>query len=301
MIRPLALTPLLALAVCGCGRASTTQPHNASTTAQPTRQTAQQQSPSAPTAKTAAATAQSETEAAAAAQETAGDAGDDDHSPPDRGDVSLEHLAALPAEAQLPSGKWKPGVNYDPIVPAQPISVAPGKIEVLEVFWLGCPHCYALEPFIQGWLKNKPSYIEFVRVPVMWGPVHRAHARLFYTLAALNRSDLFEKAFDTIQQKHELLVSTTGNDDETLKLQQGFAKENGISPEDYAKAYNSFSVNSNLQRAEQLTQRYAVQGVPLVVIDGKYSTDVAKAGGPQQLISEIDDLAAAEHAHASNR
>jgi len=298
MIRPLFVTSLLTLAVCGCGRASTQ--HNAAPATQPARQAAPQNAV-APTAQTAAATAQSETEQAAAAQETAGDAGDDDHSPPDRGDVSLEHLAALPSDAQLPTGKWKPGVNYDPIVPAQPTSVSPGKVEVVEVFWLGCPHCYALEPFVQAWLKNKPSYIEFVRIPVMWGPVHRAHARLFYTLAALNRSDLFEKAFDTIQQKHELLVSTTGNDDETLKLQQGFAKDNGISPEDYAKAYNSFSVNSNLQRAEQLTQRYQVQGVPLVVIDGKYSTDVSKAGGPQQLISEIDDLAAAEHAHASNR
>jgi len=297
MFRPLFLTSLLTLAVCGCGRASTQ--HNAPPAAQPTRSTAQQQHAVAPTAQTAAATVQSENEQAAAAQETAGDTGDDDHSPPDRGDVSLEHLAALPADAQLPAGKWKPGVNFDPIVPAQPTGASPGKVEVVEVFWLGCPHCYALEPFVQAWLKNKPNYIEFVRIPVMWGPVHRAHARFFYTLAALNRSDLFGKAFDTIQQKHELLVSTTGNDDETLKLQQAFAKDNGITPEDYAKAYNSFSVNSNLQRAEQLTQRYQVQGVPLVVIDGKYSTDVSKAGGPQQLISEIDDLAKAEHAHAS--
>jgi protein dithiol oxidoreductase (disulfide-forming) len=295
MIRPLVLTSLLALAVCGCGRASTTHQHNATTAASPTQSVAQQQSPT-PAAE-ASTTPENENEQATAAQESAGDAGDEDHAPPDRGDVSLEHLAALPSNAQLPSGKWKPGVNYDPIVPAQPTNVGPGKVEVDEVFWLGCPHCYALEPYIEAWLKNKPSYIEFVRIPVMWGPIHRSHARLFYTLQALNRSDLFEKAFDTIQQQHNPLVSTTGNDAETLKLQQDFAKANGISPEEYAKAYNSFSVNTNLQRAEELTQRYQVQGVPLVVIDGKYSTDVAKAGGPKELISEIDDLAAAEHAH----
>ncbi len=93
-------------------------------------------------------------------------------------------------------------MNYDPLVPAQPTNVSAGKVEVVEVFWLGCPHCYALEPFIQSWVKSKPAYIEFVRVPVMWGPVHRAHARFFYTLQALNRTDLFEKAFDTIQQQH---------------------------------------------------------------------------------------------------
>jgi thiol:disulfide interchange protein DsbA len=129
----------------------------------------------------------------------------------------------------------------------------------------------------------------------MWGPAHRAHARLFYSLQALNRPDLFEKAFDAIQQKHEPLIAQS--EDETLKLQEAFAKDNGITADDFSKAYNSFTVNSNLQRAEQLTQRYQVQGVPLVVVDGKYSTDVAKAGGPQQLIQIIDDLATSEHHH----
>jgi thiol:disulfide interchange protein DsbA len=294
MIRPLALTSLLTLVVCGCGHASTQQ-HNAPPTARATRPAAQPSAP--PAAESTTTTPQNETQQATAAQESAGDNGDDDHTPPDRGDVSLEHLAALPADAQLPGGKWKPGVNYDVISPAQPTNVGPGKVEVTEVFWLGCPHCYALEPYLKAWLKDKPGYIEFVRVPVMWGPVHRAHAKFYYTLMALNRPDLVEKAFDTIQQKHDLLVSTTGNDDESLKLQQAFAKENSISADDYAKAYNSFSVNSNLQRAEQLTQRYQVQGVPLVVVDGKYSFDVAKAGGPQQVISEIGDLAASERHH----
>jgi thiol:disulfide interchange protein DsbA len=293
MIRPLILTPLLALLVCACGHASTSHQHNGTQAAQQTPPAATQQG--ATPAQSAAATIQSETEQAAAAQETAGDNAEEDRTPPDRGDVSLEHLAALPADAVLPGGKWKPGANYDVLTPAQPTNVSPGKVEVVEVFWLGCPHCYALEPFVEAWLKNKPAYIEFVRVPVMWGPAHRAHARLFYTLQALNRPDLFEKAFDTIQQKHEPLIAQS--DDETLKLQEAFAKDNGITPDDFAKAYNSFTVNSNLQRAEQLTQRYQVQGVPLVVVDGKYSTDVAKAGGPQQLIQMIDDLAASEHHH----
>lgn len=294
MIRPLLLTSLLATLVCACGHASTSHQQAATPTAQQAPPAANQQQ-AAPTAPASAATPQNETEQAAAAQESAGDTGDEDRTPPDRGDVSLEHLAALPADAQLPAGKWKPGVNYDVLTPAQPTNVGPGKVEVVEVFWLGCPHCYALEPYIQAWLKSKPAYIEFVRVPVMWGPAHRAHARLFYTLMALNRPDLVTKAFDTIQQEHNPLIAQS--DDESLKMQQAFAKDNGISPDDYAKAYNSFTVNSNLQRAEQLTQRYQVQGVPLVVVDGKYTTDVAKAGGPQQLISLIDDLAASERKH----
>ena len=70
--------------------------------------------------------------------------------------------------APLPAGKWQAGLNYDPLVPAQPTSVAPGKVEVLEIFWLACPHCYALEPYLRSWLKTKPAYVEFVRVPVYW-------------------------------------------------------------------------------------------------------------------------------------
>ena len=291
MTRRLLLTPFLALLVCACGHASTSHQQNATQVAQQARPAVQQQAPAQP-----AVTAQSETEQATAAQESAADGGDEDHTPPDRGDVSLEHLAALPADAVLPSGKWKPGVNYDVLAPAQPTSVGVGKVEVLEVFWLGCPHCYALEPYIEKWLKDKPSYIEFVRVPVMWGPVHRAHARLFYTLKALNRSDLFEKAFDTIQKQNNPLVAQ--DDAATLKLQEAFAQANGIKPDDYDKAYASFAVNSDLQRAEELTERYQVQGVPLIVVGGKYSTDVEKANKqPDQLIQIINDLAASEHHH----
>jgi thiol:disulfide interchange protein DsbA len=294
MIRSIALTAFLALIVCSCARGS--PPQRAATAEAPKPQTqsaqAAQAQQEAPTLADAASQ-QNETQQAASAQEKGDEPEDDPRAA--RGDAGLERLAQMPADQQLPGGKWKAGVNYDALVPAQPTSVGPGKVEVTEVFWLGCPHCAALEPFIQSWLKSKPPYVEFVRVPVMWGPVHRAHAHLFYTIVALNRMDLVQKAFDAIQNQHQMLVGSS--EDETLKAQQAFAKDNGISPDDYAKAYNSFTVNSNLQRAEQLTQRYHVEGVPLVVIDGKYSADVAKAGGQSQLIALIDDLAASEHRH----
>src|SRR5207302_1028712 len=120
--------------------------------------------------------------------------------------AALLALSACSRQAPAPpppAGKWKPGVHYDPLVPAQPTSVAPGKVEVVEVLWLACPHCYALEPYIGNWLKTKPSYVEFVRVPVMWQPIHRAHARLYYALDALGRQDLIAKAFDTIHDLAE--------------------------------------------------------------------------------------------------
>jgi len=144
--------------------------------------------------------------------------------------------------------------------------------------------------------------IIFVRVPVIWQDIHKAHARLYYTLVALGRQDLVEKAFDTIAQQR---VPLAGNDEqESFKLQQKFATDNGVSADDFAKAYNSFSVNSDLMRAEEITQRYRVQGVPFIVVNGKYTTDVAQAGGdvPEavgeaKLIELISDLTAAEHGH----
>ena len=193
----------------------------------------------------------------------------------------------------LPGGKWQVGKNYQPIVPAQPTNVGPGKIEVVEVFWYGCGHCFALDPFLESWKANKPAYIEFVRVPVMWGPAHKSHARFYYTLVALGRDkDLHVKAFDTIHRANNPLL---GNDEESsYKAQLAFAKANGIDEKKFAEAYRSMWVDTKLRQAEDLTKRYRVEGVPMMVVNGKYSTDVGMAGGQSQLVSLINDLAASE-------
>jgi len=248
--------------------------------------------PAAPAPAAPPATAQSETQQATASQESGSEEADHPKS-----DASLEKMTSIPS--QMPDGKWKAGVNYDPVVPAQPTSVSPGHVEVMEVFWLGCPHCYDLETFIRAWLKTKPAYVDFVRVPVIWQPVHRAHARLYYTIESLGRPGLFEKAFDTIHQleqnRQPPLVGD--GDEETFRLQQAFAVKNGVSADDFAKAYNSFSVNADMNRAEEITQRFHVEGVPFIVVNGKYSTDIGKAGGEAKLIELINDLVAAEHGH----
>ena len=281
MKRLAALALLLALTAC-----NRQEPPPSPAPAPPAAET-----PAAPEpapAAAPAANAGNETEQAARSQESVG--AEPERSP---GDSSLEHMQPAPAAA--PSGKWQPGTNYTVLVPAQPTSVAAGKVEVLEVFWLGCPHCYALEPLLATWRQSKPAYIEFVRVPVIWQPAHRSHARLYYTLEALGRDDLVSKAFDAlVQQRQELY---TGDEQESFRRQQKFATDNGVKADDFAKAYNSFTVNSRLQRAEELTQRYRVESVPFIIINGKYTTDVGKAGGESQLIDLINDLSAAEHGH----
>jgi thiol:disulfide interchange protein DsbA len=235
--------------------------------------------PVSPSALTAAATTE---------QESAGPA------TTDRSDSSLENVAALPAQAQLPGGNWVAGTNYQVLSPAQPTAAPAGQVEVIEVFWYGCPHCYALDPYLQSWAKSKASYIDFVRVPIMWDDIHRSHARLFYTLQALGKLDeLHSKVFDEIHQRgDELYVS---NDPQaTLAAQLKFAEANGISAAAFTKAYNSFGVQTDLQKADELDRRYRIDSVPTIVIDGKYETDVEQAGGTDKLIELINSLAASE-------
>jgi thiol:disulfide interchange protein DsbA len=289
---PIALTLCAAalLALSACSRQSQA-PQPATPPAAPASQTA------APSADSSQPAADQGSSSPAAAQTTASASSQSAASSP-----SLENLAAVPASAALPSsGEWKPGVNYTVITPAQPTTVAPGKVEVMEVFWLACPHCFALEPYIQQWLKTKPSYVDFVRVPVRWGPVHRAHARLYYTLEALGRDDLVDKAFaylhnlETQTGSESVLVSS--DKQQTFQEQQAWAQKNGIKPDAFAQAYNSFYVNTQLQQAQETMNAYQVQEVPFIAVDGKFSTDVEHAGGPQKLISLINFLAAWEHDH----
>jgi protein dithiol oxidoreductase (disulfide-forming) len=209
---------------------------------------------------------------------------------------ALERVAPLPAAGSLPSGRWVAGKHYRVLSPAQPTSAAPGKVEVVEIFWYGCPHCYALEPFIAAWLKTAPPYIEFVRLPATFNAAYRSHAHLFYTLQALGAADrLHPLVFNEIHVNKNMLL---GSDDAaSFKLQQAFAKAKGISDKDFAQAYESFSVQTKLQQSNDLLLHYRVDSVPLVVVNGKYATDVGMADGQANLISLISDLAAAEKRH----
>lgn len=197
-----------------------------------------------------------------------------------------------PAAAVNPLAKWQPGLNYATLPSPQPTASKPGRVEVLEVFWYGCGHCYALDPSLENWKRTKPAYVDFVRVPVMWGPPHRQHARLYYTLMELNRLDLHTKVFDTIHKERNFLAAQT--DDEARELQLAFCKAQGISEQDFNRAYDSAAVTANLQRAQDATFSYGVSGVPLLIVAGKFTTDVGMAGDHDKLVSLLNDLAASE-------
>jgi protein dithiol oxidoreductase (disulfide-forming) len=205
--------------------------------------------------------------------------------------------ATAAAATLAPPTPWQEGVNYTRLVPAQPTSAPAGQVEVLEFFWYACPHCYAIDPLVESWKKSKPAYVSFSRVHVMWNDAHRSLARLYYTLESLGKlNELHSEVFKEIHVNGNFLVaSDPSNAAETERIQTAFVKKFGISEDTFKKAYHSFAVETALQRADQLVQRYRVDGVPTFVVNGKYIADVRTAGTPERLIALVGDLADQEH------
>jgi thiol:disulfide interchange protein DsbA len=207
--------------------------------------------------------------------------------------ATIVAVSSLPAAAagNVP-GKWQAGTNYTPLAAPQPTTVAKGKVEVLEIFWYGCGHCYALDPTLETWKATKPAYVEFTRVHVVWGPPHAQQAKLFYTLHALKREDLHLKVFEAI---HDLGQPLAAQDDLIARgLHKKFLMDNGVSAKDFDAAYDSMTVATQVQRAQKLTNDYQIASVPVIVVNGKYTTGVNQAGGAPQLLNLINDLAASE-------
>jgi thiol:disulfide interchange protein DsbA len=177
--------------------------------------------------------------------------------------------------------------------------VPAGQVEVLEFFWYSCPLCYQIDKLVEPWRKSKPAYISFSRVPVLWEPRHRSQARLYYTLESLGKlNELHSEVFKEIHENNDPLVAADPNNAaESERVQAAFVKKFGISEDAFRKAYNSFAVNTAMQRADELAQRYRVEGVPTFVINGKYLADVRTAGNTERLMTLVGDLADQEHRH----
>jgi len=176
------------------------------------------------------------------------------------------------------------GFEYKRIVPAQQTQVPAGKIEVVELFWYGCPHCYRFEPSLQKWLKDKPDDVVFRRIPAQMNPGWVIHAQAFYTAEALGVADkMHHKIFDAMHKSKRKLKTT----DEIAAL----FVENGISREKFDKAFNSFGVKTKMANARGMVQRYGAHSVPTIIINGKYRSDATMAGGTHQdLINVVNFL-----------
>jgi len=179
-------------------------------------------------------------------------------------------------------------VHYERLSPTQPTSSSPDKIEVAEVFWYGCPHCYAFEPYLERWSSQKPEDVSFVRVPALWNPLLLLHARAFYTASALGKLDEMHSAFFT--EIHE-----NGNPLDTREALAEFFARFGVDRAEFEQTFDSYDqVQTELQRADRLNRSYGITGVPTIVVNGKYKTNATLAGSYEALIELIDELVASE-------
>jgi thiol:disulfide interchange protein DsbA len=195
-------------------------------------------------------------------------------------------LAAGSASAAV---ELKQGVNYKLLTPAQPTNVAPGKIEVVEVFWYACGHCYALEPKLEAWdRKGRPADAQLVRLPATWNNMLKTHARLFYTIELLGKQNLQQDAWREINLK--------GNRLDTPAAIETFFTSRGVSKADFQRAFSGFAIDSKIMKAEDLNRRYKITGTPTVIVNGKYVTDVGMAGSEDKLFEVINALVAKEKA-----
>jgi thiol:disulfide interchange protein DsbA len=206
--------------------------------------------------------------------------------------------ATTPAPAQGDLGRWKEGENFTRYPVAQPVSTPPGKVEVVEGFWYGCGHCYALEPRVESWEKSKPEWVVLRRLPVIWNEVTREDARLFYTIEGLGLTGkLHAEVFREIHQRKRPITAIRGGRVDkaaTEKAAREFLMENGVSAADFEKQYRTFSTENKLRQAENLSRRYLLDHTPMFVVHGKYLTDAEMAGGLDQLFQLVSDLAARE-------
>ena len=185
-------------------------------------------------------------------------------------------VLALGAFAQAPKQP------YAVLSPAQPTDGS-GKIEVVEFFWYGCPHCYSLEADVNAWLKKAPKDVVFKRVPAAPNPQWEQSAALYYTLEAMGvLVQYHSRVFDAFHKENKNL----GN----KRIREEWLKANGIDVAKYNEVEKSFSVATRLQRARQMTAAYKVDGVPRIFVNGKYYTAAEFAGSNSRIFAVVDQL-----------
>lgn len=193
-------------------------------------------------------------------------------------------MAEATPQAPAEPERFKQGVHYELLTAAQPTGTEPGKVEVLEVFWYGCPHCYHLEPYIEAWRKDgMPPEAEFRRMPATLNPSWQILARAYYTAEALG---VLEQAHGDLFREYHV----NHNPLNTPELLAAFFARYGISEEDFNATFNSFAVQAKLRRADALTRRYRITGVPSIVVNGKYVTGASEAGGVPELFEVVNFL-----------
>lgn len=189
-------------------------------------------------------------------------------------------LTALPVRA------FDEGIDYQTLAQVQPTQSG-NAIEVLELFWYGCPHCFQLEPTLTSWLATKPQNVVFRRMPAVLGPSWENHAKAYYAAEALGVLDrIHEALFSALHLQKKPI-----GDEESLA---NFFAEQGVNREEFLKAYRSFAVDMKVRQSKQVANRYGIDGVPAVIVNGRYRTSPTMTASRERMIEVLNHLIATE-------
>lgn len=202
--------------------------------------------------------------------------------------MTLRSLCFLLFAALLSLPAWAAEEGFDYTVLPNPQPTETGdKIEVVEVFMYTCPHCFHLEPTLAQWRQTLPANVAFRRMPAVFGAKPDLMARAFFAADLLGAQEPFTQAmFDALHVKKQKIT------DEAAVVV--VAEAAGLNGPEFLKALNSFDVNMKVNRARQATSQYGIDGVPAVVVNGKYRTSPAQAGSRDGLVKVMDQLIAKE-------
>jgi protein dithiol oxidoreductase (disulfide-forming) len=195
----------------------------------------------------------------------------------------LAALLSVPLLA-LPLGAAGQQFQYGELNPPQPVD-SKGKIEVIEFFWYGCPHCYSLEPHIEAWLKKLPPDVEFRRVPAIFNQRWGHDAAIYYTLESMGLLDKLHKPlFDAIHKD-----SLRTDNDAALSE---WLQKNGVEAKKFMDTMKSFGVQSKIRRAVQQTVAYKIDGTPAMAVAGRYTVSAEQGRTQQGMLQVVDGLVA---------
>ena len=200
--------------------------------------------------------------------------------------VTTQNKGAQKAPApKSPEEKYVEGKHYVDIFPEMQTDSAPGKVEVVELMWLGCPHCYSLEPVMQAYKKNHPDFVEFKQVPAMLNPSWAKDGETYYLAEVLDptgEKELVSKVFKSIHELKRRLRSPDA-------VKRFFIGE-GYSEEQIENARKSMAFQAKIRRAQEISAASQAQSVPTIIINGKYRTSPYIAGNEENLMEIIDML-----------
>ena len=184
--------------------------------------------------------------------------------------------------ATVQAQKIEEGFDYRVLPIPQPVE-SKGKVEVIEFFWYGCPHCYDFEPELSSWVKRQPKAVVFRRVPVAFRDDFLPHSQLFYALDSMGKGDaLNEKVMYAMHKENKRLLTEPEIAD--------WVATQGIDRNTFLATYRSFAVVSKARAAKQLAEAYRIDGVPTIVMQGKYVTSPSIAGSKAKAITVMDYL-----------